>query len=90
MKNSSACPNVAGEFGSEQISEIALLRSSPRGAFYGDLKYRVTLSKSGFGSKISTADLGGDTPFHSRLLPDLAWVKTLERSEWAKSCDGFQ
>src|SRR6266851_317536 len=61
-----ALADVAGEFESEESGEIVLLRSSPRGAFYGDLKpgrYRVTLSKRGFGSKISTADLGGETPF---------------------------
>src|SRR5438876_8767936 len=86
-----ALPDVAGEFESES-GEIVLLRSSPRGAFYGVLKpgrYRVTLSKSGFGSKISIADLGAETPFQFRLLPDRLlgymwpkWVRSGEKAEY--------
>ena len=58
-----ALPDVAAEFHSEESGEVTLLRSSPQGAFYADLKpgrYRVTLSKSGYGSKTSEAVLGGD------------------------------
>ncbi len=87
-----ALADVSGEFESEESGEIVLLRSSPRGAFYGDLKpgrYRVTLSKSGFGSKISIADLDGKTPFQVRLLPDRLlgymwpkWVRGGEKAEY--------
>ena len=64
-----ALPDVAGEFESEQTGEVTILRSSPRGAFYGDLepgRYRVTLSKEHYGSKISTA---------------VSWVS--QREEWS-------
>src|SRR5579863_8816354 len=87
-----ALPDVAAEFEPEETGEVVLLRSSPRGAFYGDLKpgrYRVTLSKSGYGSKISVADLGGPTAFQFRLLPDRPagymwpkWVRGGEKSEY--------
>src|SRR5436309_12815299 len=90
-----ALADVAGEFESEEGGEVVLLRSSPRGAFYGDLKpgrYRVTLSKGGFGSKMSTADLGGEAPFQFRLLPDRLlgymwpkWVRGGEKAEYRVS-----
>ncbi len=87
-----ALADVAGEFESEQTGEITLLRSSPRGAFYGDLKpgrYRVTLSKSGYGAKTSTAVLGGEPAFQFRLLRDGVlgymwprWVRGGEKAEY--------
>src|SRR5262245_44614135 len=87
-----ALPDVAGEFESDESGEILLLRSSPRGAFYGNVKpgrYRVTLSKPGFGPKISNADLGGDMPYQFRLLPDRLmgymwpkWVRSGEKAEY--------
>ena len=87
-----AVADVAGEFENEQTGEITLLRSSPRGAFYGDLKpgrYRVTLSKDNFGSKISTVELGGDAVVHLRLLPERIcgymwpkWVRSGEKAEY--------
>ena len=64
-----ALPDAAAEFHSEETGDVTLLRSSPRGAFYGDLKpgrYRVTLSKTGYGSKTSDASIGGDAPPASR------------------------
>src|SRR5215472_6022169 len=86
-----AIPDVSGEFESEETGEITMLRSSPRGAFYADLKpgpYRVTLAKSGFGSKISHAELGA-APFQFRLLPDTLlgymwpkWVRGGESAEY--------
>jgi len=87
-----ALPDVAAEFHSEESGEITTLRSSPQGAFYADLQpghYRVTLSKSGYGSKTSAAVLGGDTPFHFRLLRDRLlgymwpkWVRAGEPAEY--------
>jgi N,N-dimethylformamidase len=87
-----ALPDVAGEFEYLETGEVTLLRSSPRGAFYGDLKpgrYRVTLSRSGYGSKISMADLGGESMFQFRLLPDRVlgymwpkWVRSGEKAEY--------
>ena len=86
-----ALPDVAGEFVAEETGEIVLLRSSPRGAFYGALppgRYRVTLAKSGYGSKMSIAELG-DTPVQFRLLSDAPigymwprWVRSGERAEY--------
>ena len=87
-----ALADVAGEFESQETGETALLRSSPRGAFYGDLKpgrYRVTLSKSGYGAKTSASLLGGETPFQFRLLRDGVlgymwpkWVRGGEKAEY--------
>lgn len=87
-----ALPGVAGEFENQQTGDVAILTSSPRGAFYGDLKpgrYRVTLSKERYGSKISNAHLGGDTVCQFRLLPDRIvgymwpkWVRSGETAEY--------
>src|SRR5215831_9723264 len=87
-----ALPDAAAEFESEETGEITLLRSSPRGAFYGNLKpgrYRVTLSKAGYGSKSSGALIGGDQPVHFRLLRDQLlgymwpkWVRVGEVAEY--------
>ena len=87
-----ALPDAAAEFHAEEGDQITLLRSSPRGAFYGDLKpgrYRVTLSKTGYGSKTSDAVIGGDTPVHFRLLRDRLlgymspkWVRAGEPAEY--------
>jgi N,N-dimethylformamidase len=86
-----ALPDVAGEFESEESGEITLLRSSPRGAFYADLqpgRYRVALSKPGYGAKTSAAVLGGEKPFQFRLLRDgllgYMWPK------WARSGQSCQ
>ena len=86
-----ALPDVAAEFESEATGERVVLRSSPRGAFYADLKpgrFRVTLSKAGYGSKISVADLGA-VPFQFRLLADRPvgymwpkWVRAGEKAEY--------
>lgn len=96
-----ALADVSGEFESEQTGEVTLLRSSPRGAFYGDLppgRYRVTLSRNGYGSKISTADLGGGSPAQFRLLPDRVlgymwpkWVRAGDKAEYrVHSVDQYQ
>ena len=96
-----AVPDVAAEFESEETGDITVLRSSPRGAFYGDLtpgRYRVTLSKAGYGSKISQADLGRGAPFQFRLLPDRLvghmwpkWVRSGEKAEYrVHACDQYQ
>lgn len=87
-----ALADVAGEFESEETGESTILRSTPRGAFYADLKpgrYRVTLSKSGYGAKRSTAVLGEGTAHQFRLLRDRLlgymwpkWVRSGEKSEY--------
>src|ERR1041384_3995713 len=87
-----ALPDVSAEFHSEETSEVTLLRSSPSGAFYGDLspgRYRVTLCKRGYGSKTSVARIGEETPFHFRLLRDRLlgymwpkWVRSGESAEY--------
>jgi hypothetical protein len=87
-----ALPDVAAEFQAEGSGDVTLLRSSPRGAFYGDLKagrYSVTLSKAGYGSKTSGAVLGADAPFHFRLLRDRLlgymwpkWVRSGDTAEY--------
>jgi len=86
-----AVPDVYAEFEFLSTGEVTLLRSSPRGAFYGSLApgpYRVTLSKPGYGSKASQVQLGGDPP-QLRLLPDSLlgymwpkWVRSGEASEY--------
>ena len=87
-----ALAGVAGEFESEESGEIAVLHSSPRGAFYAGLPpgpYRVTLSKNGYGAKTSRALLGGEAPHQFRLLSDgllgymwPKWVRGGETSEY--------
>jgi hypothetical protein len=86
-----AMADVAGEFESLRTGEITLLRSSPRGAFYGTLPagaYRVTLSKAGYGPKASHVELGGEPP-QLRLLADgllgymwPKWARSGETSEY--------
>jgi hypothetical protein len=86
-----ALADVAGEFESLRTGEITLLRSSPRGVFYGTLpagEYRVTLSKAGYGSKASKVELGGNPP-QLRLLADgllgymwPKWARSGETSEY--------
>jgi len=86
-----ALPDVAAEFESMTTGEVTLLRSSPRGIFYGDLapgQFRVTLAKAGYGSKASVVQLGGEPP-QFRLLSDTLlgymwpkWVRGGEASEY--------
>lgn len=96
-----ALADVSGEFESEQTGEVTLLRSSPRGAFYGDLppgRYRVTLSRIGYGSKISIAELAGGSAAQLRLLPDRVlgymwpkWVRAGDKAEYrVHSVDQYQ
>jgi N,N-dimethylformamidase len=86
-----ALPDVAAEFHSISTGAVTLLRSSPRGAFYGDLPagdYRVTLAKAGFGAKESRVTLGGAPPQLRLLSDDLIgymwpkWVRAGEQSEY--------
>ncbi|MEX2262258.1 MAG: N,N-dimethylformamidase beta subunit family domain-containing protein [Bryobacteraceae bacterium] len=86
-----ALPDVVGEFEPVTAGEAAVLRSSPRGIFYGDLPaglYRVTLAKAGFGSKTSTVELGGALPVQFRLLADgllgYMWPKWVRGGETAE------
>ncbi|MFN7996679.1 MAG: DUF6605 domain-containing protein [Bryobacteraceae bacterium] len=84
-----ALPDVLAEFQSSD-GPVTILRSSPRGALYGDMApgpYRVTLSKSGFGSKIVNLELG-EAPYQFRLLSDgllgymwPKWVRSGDKAE---------
>lgn len=96
-----ALADVQAEFQSADSGEIVLLRSSPRGAFYGDLpatRYRVTLSKEGFGSKTAMIDLIDGQPHQFRLLSDNMfgymwpkWVRAGEQAEFrTHSAEQFQ
>src|SRR5712692_6557651 len=86
-----AIPDVLAEFESAERGTTTLLRSSARGAFYGDLppgRYQVTLAKSGYGSKTVAVELGS-TPYQFRLLSDgllgymwPKWVRSGEQSEF--------
>ena len=86
-----ALPEVVAEFESLAGGAVTILRSSPRGAFRGDLppgRYRVTLAKAGYGAKASTVTLG-ETPVQFRLLSDgllgymwPKWVRSGEISEF--------
>lgn len=83
--------DVAAEFESMATGVIVILKSSPRGAFYGDLAdgaYRVTLAKAGYGSKTVELTLGGP-PHQFRLLSDSLigymwpkWVRSGEPAEF--------
>jgi N,N-dimethylformamidase len=85
-----AIPDALVEFESAG-GPVTIIRSSPRGALYGDLAagpYRVTLCKPGFGSKIVHASLGSE-PYQFRLLSDgllgymwPKWVRSGERAEF--------
>jgi hypothetical protein len=86
-----ALPDVQGEFESLESGEVVLLRSSPRGAFYGPLapgRYRVVLAKDGYGSKTVAIELGAVRPIQFRLLSDTLlgymwpkWVRAGEQAE---------
>lgn len=85
-----AIPDALVEFEGAN-GTVTVVRSSPRGALYGDLAagpYRVTLYKEGFGSKIVNANLGAE-PYQFRLLSDgllgymwPKWVRSGERAEF--------
>ena len=90
-ENYLALPEVQAEFESATTSEVTLLYSSPRGAFYADIPagmYRVTLARQGYGSKRVNCEVQRDAPLHFRLLSDSVlgfmwpkWVRSGERSE---------
>ena len=66
-----ALPDVLLEFRSGV--QVQLVRSSVAGAIYADLEpgtYEVVLGKSGYGSKIVTANISDDEPYQFRLLSD--------------------
>jgi N,N-dimethylformamidase len=84
-----AIPDALAEFESPD-GVVTVLRSSPRGALYGDLAagaYRVTLSKQGFGSKIVRVTLH-EKPYQFRLLSDgllgYTWPKWVRSGEHAE------
>ncbi|MCC6587194.1 MAG: carboxypeptidase regulatory-like domain-containing protein [Bryobacterales bacterium] len=87
-----ALPDVSAEFQNEQTGEVTILRSSPRGIFYGGLaggRYRVTLARQGFGAKTAYVEIGGGKPVQFRLLADgligymwPKWSRSGETSEY--------
>src|SRR5262245_44988891 len=86
-----ALADVQAEFDSTATSQITVLRSSPRGAFYGDMppgEYRVTLAKSGYGSKTVRTTLGLAEPHQFRLLANgllgYMWPKWIRGGEAAE------
>jgi hypothetical protein len=96
-----ALPDVAAEFESEGGGDVTLLRSSPRGGLYGDLppgRYRVTLSKPGYGAKTTRVVLSAEAPCQFRLLRDRLlgymwpkWVRAGEPAEYrVSSVDQYQ
>ena len=69
-ENYLALAGVSGEFESLDSGSVTVAESSARGAFYLNLptgRYRVTLSREGFGSKWSEVKLDGSAPFQFRL-----------------------
>jgi N,N-dimethylformamidase len=90
-ENYVALAGVTAEFESPVAGTTAVLESSPRGAFYGELasgKYRVTLSKPGYGSKWVDCELGSGDAYQFRLLSKSLmgymwpkWARSGERSE---------
>jgi len=90
-ENYLALAGTKAEFESLGNGEIVLLNSSPRGAFYGDIppgRYRVTLSKDGYGSKWVDCQLELGKPFHFRLLSDCLlgymWPKWVSAGEYSE------
>lgn len=90
-ENYLALTDVVLEFERDGQS-VAVVRSSPRGAVYAEIgegKYRVTLSKAGFGSKHVIAQIESGKPYHFRLLSDSLygyvwpkWVKAGEQGQF--------
>jgi N,N-dimethylformamidase len=90
-ENYLALAGVAVEIESLETGERFLLSSSARGALYADTplgRYRVTLSRQGYGSKWVECELGTDSPPQFRLLSNCVlgfmwpkWVRAGERSE---------
>lgn len=86
-----AIGDVLLEFEREGRSE-ACVRSTPRGAVYADIEpgtYRVSLCRTGYGSKTVEVAVDPAKPYQFRLLSDCLlgyvwpkWVQTGERSEF--------
>src|SRR3954454_16189169 len=86
-----ALADVQAEWESDETSGITVLRSSPRGVFYGDLpdgKYRVMLARAGYGSKSALGHINTEEPLQFRLLSDSLrgyagprWVRGEEAAE---------
>ena len=90
-ENYLALAGVSGEFENLESGLVTVAESSARGAFYLNLpsgRYRVTLSREGFGSKGSDVRLDSDAPLQFRLLSNSLygfmwpkWVRSGEESE---------
>lgn len=96
-----ALADVQAEFESLDTRDVTVLRSSPRGAFYGNLpegRYRAALAKDGYGSKTVTMDVRDGRPYQFRLLSDTLlgymwpkWVRSGEQAEFrAHSPEQYQ
>lgn len=90
-ENYLAIPGVFGEFENLQTGMVSIATSSARGAFYLDLapgRYRVTLSRDGFGPKWVEVPVDGPAPLQFRLVSNSLygfmwpkWVRAGEESE---------
>src|SRR5690606_8967536 len=77
-----AIAGVIAEWRSVSTGSVAILRSSPTGAFYAEVvpgSYDVTLARDGYGSKTVQVELTGGQPHQFRLLSSgitgYAWPK---------------
>jgi N,N-dimethylformamidase len=87
-----ALPDVLVEFEPIGGGKVTVLRSSPRGALYGDLKpgeYSAVLAKPGYGAKTAQVKIGTCNPVQFRLLSDNLvgymwpkWVRCGESAEY--------
>jgi hypothetical protein len=90
-ENYLALAGVQAEFRNQEDHSVAVLSSSPRGAFYANLpdgNYRVTLAKDGYGAKWVDCEIAGGKPYQFRLLSDYLlgfmwpkWTRSGDRSE---------
>ena len=90
-ENYLALAGVSCEFENLDSGSVTVAESSARGAFYLNLpsgRYRVTLSREGFGPKWIEVKLDGSAPFQFRLLSNSLygfmwpkWVRSGEESE---------
>ena len=69
-ENYLALANVRADFECHESESVLTLNSSARGAFY-DVppgRYRVVLSKEGYGAKWVDCELGTGEPYQFRML----------------------
>lgn len=90
-ENYLALPDVLADFQAAGSDAVFCIRSSARGALYGDIpdgEYETTLAKTGYGSKRVHCTVKEGDPLQFRLLSDCVlgymwpkWVTAGQRSE---------